>query len=235
MISRIEGQLVAVRMGELSVRIGGLTYDVLYPVGDEVHWREREGEAVELHTFEYLESQGQGTAFLPRLIGFISPRDRSFFEMFTRVKGIGYRKALRAMAMPVGPLAEAIASRDVAVLKSLPEIGKRTAETIVTDLHDKMQEFLDAYPTGAASANGRAGSRFDEASSTAAGAPGEESVNARPGTSRHAMARDALAVLMQLGENRAQAVQCIDRVLAEIEEIESVEQLVNAAFRYREG
>ena len=80
---------------------------------------------------------------IPRLAGFLSVEDRAFFELFTTCKGIGNRKALRAMSLDVGQLAGAISDRDIALLQTLPDIGRRTAETIIATLHGKVDRFLN--------------------------------------------------------------------------------------------
>jgi len=100
------------------------------------------GQPIEFFTLHYLEGQSQGSSFLPRLIGFSSERDRSFFELFTTVKGIGNRKALRALVRPFSETATAIANRDATALTSMPEIGKRSAETIIAELHGKVDVFI---------------------------------------------------------------------------------------------
>ena len=100
------------------------------------------GEQIEFYTLHYLEGQAQGSSFLPRLIGFSCERDRAFFELFTTVKGIGNRKALRALIRPFVETATAIANRDTTSLTSMPEIGKRSAETIIAELHGKVDSFV---------------------------------------------------------------------------------------------
>jgi Holliday junction DNA helicase RuvA len=79
---------------------------------------------------------------LPRLIGFSSERDRAFFELFTTVKGIGNRKALRALVRPFTETATAISDRNTKALTDMPEIGKRSAETIIAELHGKVDVFI---------------------------------------------------------------------------------------------
>ncbi len=229
MITQLTGKLVSAEAGLIAVELQGITYEVLTPIANEVHWREQVNGEVTLFVFNYLEAQGQGNVFLPRLIGFTNVTDREFFHLFTKVKGIGYRKALRIMVMPAVQIAEAIAGRDVSFLKTLPEIGKRTAETIIAELHEKMEPFLAKVEVAREFGGGTVGGKSGE---------NIEGKEAGEGTSRHTMAREALAVLLQLGENRLMATQWIDRVLAESGddgEIDSVEDLVNAAFRFREG
>jgi Holliday junction DNA helicase RuvA len=144
---------------------------------------------------------------VPRLIGFATPEDRAFFELFTTVKGIGNRKALRALQLPFGTIAAAIAQRDLDLLKSLPEIGKRTAETIVAELHGKVDQFVELKPMPA---DGVADS------------------------GKSALVRDAVAVLTQLGEPKLIARQLVDRALAADPTLESAEVIVAAAFRLKE-
>ena len=146
MITRLEGELVAISGDRAHLRSGPITYEVLIPAADQQRLATRLRETVALHTLHFLEAQGQGSSFVPRLIGFTTTRDRSFFELFTTVKGLGNRKALRALAIPFGAVAGAIAARDVDLLKSLPEIGRRTAETIVAELHGKVDQYIELKP-----------------------------------------------------------------------------------------
>ena len=94
MISRIEGTLVDVSDGVAEVRVSaGLIYQVLVPSCDAGALLMMTGREVAFHTLHYFESQGQGSHFVPRLIGFSSRQQRAFFELLTTVKGIGNRTA----------------------------------------------------------------------------------------------------------------------------------------------
>lgn len=209
MISRIEGELLEVRDGRAQLQCGPLTYELLVPGADEQRLAASAGQSIVFHTLHYLESPNNGASYLPRLIGFASPEDRAFFELFTTVKGIGSRKALRALQIPFADVAAAIAAKDLDILKSLPEIGKRTAETIVAELNGKVDQFIEFKPSA-----GR-GSPMDDA--------------------RTALIRDAVAVLAQLGEQRLAARQLVDRALAADSTLADAETLVAAAFRLREA
>ncbi|MDY7110389.1 MAG: Holliday junction branch migration protein RuvA [Planctomycetota bacterium] len=210
MISRIEGRLVAVDGGRAHVVCGGLTYEVLVPAADQQRLAAAIGETVSFDTLHYLEGQGQGSSFIPRLIGFASEADRAFFELFTSVQRMGNRKALRALALPFSAIAEAIAAEDVDVLKSLPEVGKRTAQTIVSELRDKVDRFVELKP-----------------------GPGGAPASA-PDAATAALVQDAVAVLTQLGEPKLQARQLVERALAADPEIDTAEDLVAAAYRLKE-
>ena len=198
MIAKIEGTLEAIEGGTALVRPmgGGLTYEVLLPAFTSGRLTGRIGSTVCLHTLSFLESLNQGNTLIPRLAGFLSRRDQQFYELFVTCKGIGHRRALRAMALSTDQIAAAIADRDLALLQSLPEIGRRTAETITATLRGKVDPFVADAAYGDA-----------DAATTPAPTPAT-----RPaGTS---LAREALEVLLTLGENRTQAVAWIDQALA---------------------
>jgi len=206
MISRLSGVLESVSGGRAELRCGDFVYSLFVPGFDEQRLAAHVGEPAAFHTLHYLESPNQGSMFVPRLIGFASPSDRAFFEVFTTVKGIGNRKALRALQIPCSRVAEAISRKDFDTLKALPEIGKRLAETIVAELHGKVDEFIAAE-----AARGR---------------------SAAPARQR-TLGDDAVAVLVTLGEPKLAAMQWVDRALAADPEIASAEALVTAAFRLK--
>jgi Holliday junction DNA helicase RuvA len=211
MISSIQGELVRVNAGRALIRCGDITYELFIPAADEMRLSGDVGRTIALHTLHYLETQSQGASYTPRLVGFATEQDRAFFELFTTVKGLGVRKSLRALQLPFANIAQAIASRDIALLTSLPEIGKRTAETIVAELSGKVDRFVIDAPV--------AGESTTE--------PGRIDV-------KMALVRDAVRVLTQLGEPALTARQIVDRALAVDASLETPEDLVAAAFRLKE-
>ena len=216
MISRIEGVLVDVVDGVAEVRVAGsgLVYEVLVPACDAGDLMMRQGKEIAFVTLHYFESQGQGSHFVPRLIGFSSREQRDFFELLTTVKGIGNRKALRAMQVSHGRMAEAIAAGDAKFLSTLPEIGKRTAESTIVDLKGKLDPFLKDP-----SATRRALERSAVVAVTA--------VATGP-------AADAEDVLVALGEQRAQARAKVERVMAaSVGESIGADEIVTRALRTR--
>ena len=203
MLARLRGRLESLEEGIAIVGIAELSYEILLTGNDSARLATMIGGEVEFALLHYLESQANGAVMRPRLVGFASTSDRAFFELFTSVKGIGYRKALRALQLPIPTIARAIAEKDLDTLRSLPEIGKRTAETIVLELHDKVA--------------------IDEGIDSLA-----QEVSA-PGASR-----DAIQVLVQLGEPRIRAVELVDRAGRADPGIETPDALVAAALRLKE-
>ena len=211
MISRIEGTLVDLVDGAAEVRApDGLVYAVLVPACDAGALLMKVGQALSFHTLHYLEGQGQGSHFVPRLIGFSSREQRAFFELLTTVKGIGNRKALRAMQVTHGRMAEAIAAGDAKFLATLPEIGKRTAESTIVELKGKLDPFLK-----------------DPAAAKRA-APSIVTATPLP----QGPAADAEEVLVALGEPRPQARTLVERVLS-AGEVHGADEIVTRALRLR--
>ena len=220
MICRITGVLEAVDGLALSVAppIGGVVYEVLAPAFLAERLRAHTGKPITLTTMQYLESQGQGTSFIPRLVGFQAARERAFFELFTTVKGIGNKKALRAMTLEPGAIARAIVARDAKALTQLPEIGKRMAETIIAELHGKVDGFLtDA--------------EVRELNTAAEGKPSPGQVEP--------MIEEAIAALIALGESRVDAEQMVSKATArarrEGHALTSAAGVIEAVFGARAG
>jgi Holliday junction DNA helicase RuvA len=212
-IASIEGELLSAEEGTALLQVGAIAYEVLVPAADVAALAGQRGATVRFVTLHYLEGQGQGSSFWPRLIGFRSAEDRDFFELFTTVKGIGVRKALRALQRPFAEVAAAIARRDEKALTALPEIGKKMAETIVVELKDKVARFT-ATASGGMEPVAAVGAAVVASSLTGP-------------------AGDALIVLVQLGEARPVAERLVERALQVEGAKAAAEVLVAAALRLR--
>ena len=124
------------------VRVNSLCYEVFVPSG--VASRLREGtkqNPLTLYTIYYIEGGMGGGHLTPKLVGFLDPLDREFFEAFTTVPGVGFMRALKCLVRPLNEIAMAIERGDTAFLKGLPFVGPKTAERIVTELRGKMAKF----------------------------------------------------------------------------------------------
>jgi len=141
MISKITGTLAALNLQEASIDVGHLEYQVLIPEFVRRQLQSRIGEQVSLITIEYIDGNPQKGRLTPRLVGFLHPAERAFFELICQVDGVGVKKALQAMVKPVQEVATAIEEQDVRVLATLPGIGPAGAERIVAKLRRKMARF----------------------------------------------------------------------------------------------
>ncbi|MDX2133076.1 MAG: Holliday junction branch migration protein RuvA [Planctomycetota bacterium] len=214
MITRLSGQLERLdgQNAVIAMTGGDLAYEVMLPGYLAERLAERVGQRVTLVTLQLFESPNQGATFVPRLLGFGSTDERRFFELFTTVKGIGPRKAMRALASPPAAVAGAIAAKDARALTALPEIGKRLAETVIAELSGKVEAFL--------------GEGEREVLERAAAGTGEPSANP--------ILADAIEALMALGESRADSETLVrracERAARREAPLDSVERVLDEVF-----
>lgn len=211
MIAKVAGILADVGDDRVLVDRDGLGYEVLVPTYLAVQLADRTGQPVTLYTMDYLEGSPTSGNLVPRLAGFVSPDEKAAFQQLLGVKGFGVRKALKALAVPIGQVAAAIEQGDTISLARLPGIGKRTAEQIIASLRGKLATIAvqdRVLPQG--------------------GAP-----RAQAALSQAQM--DALQVMVAWGDRR-QDVENLLRKAAEIhKDLESPEDWVRAALRIRGG
>lgn len=82
------------------------------------------------------------------LYGFKNTNEMSFFELLLDVSGIGPRSALSILAIaPIDTLKRAIATGDTGYLNKVSGIGKKTAEKIIIELRDKLQDYKNDSDT----------------------------------------------------------------------------------------
>src|SRR3989304_1432793 len=100
MIVRLTGILSDICETHVVLDRDGVGYQVLVCGYAYAELNSQRGQKVTLHTMEYLEGSAAGGNMIPRLVGFLHPEDRAFFERFITVKNIGVRKALKALTIP---------------------------------------------------------------------------------------------------------------------------------------
>jgi Holliday junction DNA helicase RuvA len=142
-IQKICGRIDGVTEETATLELGGIFYEILIPSGlaEPLRNQAKEERPVTLYTHHYIESSGGASNLFPRLVGFTVASDREFFKLFTTVSGIGVRKALRCLTVPVKDIARAIEEKDAALLAKLPGIGPRTAQKIIAELSGKAARF----------------------------------------------------------------------------------------------
>jgi len=206
MIVRITGTLTDVGEDAIVVEHDSVAREVLVPryaIGELAAHR---GKTVTLHTIELFEESHSSGHLVPRLLGFLHMEDRVFFTRFVSVKGIGPRKALKALAEPVRQIATWIEAGDAKPLSKLPGIGTRGAELIVASLKGKLRDM--AFP---------------------ASTPSAEVVKLSQAQ------RDALEVLVAWGDPRGEAERWLQRAIQLHPAIDSADEWVRVAYRVKGG
>lgn len=207
MISRIHGKLNRITDQFALIENGGVFYEVMVPsaLAERLKESGKVGETISLDTIYYIEAGEKRSNFYPKLVGFTDPVDREFFSLFTQVQGVGVRRALKSLIIPIKEIALAIETRDAGKLSTLPGVGGRLAEKIIADLHGKTAKF--------------ALSKVDEPL-------------AIDRTHEHkSFETDAMEILLQLQYNRAEAQKMIDSALKSNSEIDKAEDLISFIFK----
>lgn len=141
MIRKITGRLSGLDVQEAAIEVGAMEYEVLIPEYVRRQLQSRLDQQVTLVTIQYIDGNPQKGRLTPRLVGFLHPAEREFFEMICQVDGVGVKKALQAMVRPVQEVATAIEEQDIKALSTLPGIGPAVAERIIAKLRRKMARF----------------------------------------------------------------------------------------------
>lgn len=205
MIARITGQVLDATDESVIVDVGGVGYEVLVPALSLPDLAARRGQAITLHTIQTLEGNPAVGNLVPRLLGFVTTEEREFFKLFIRVKGISYRRALRAMCLPIAQIAAAIEQGDARPLTGLPEVGKKMAAAIIAELQGKMQAFVLAAARGVPTT-----------------APLSD------------VQRVAVEILVQWGDRRVDAQRWVGAAVEADPKLETPEAIVRAAYRVKE-
>ncbi len=207
MITGIRGKLVRVMETEARILIGGFEYQVLIPEFVRRKLQDLIGTEISLCTEQYIEG-GQGAShMIPRIIGFISDHELGFFSLFCTVNKIGPKKALKALTQPPLEVANAIARKDNGWLSKLPGIGKQTAENIIAQLHRSVGPFCISE-----------GGNMDPA----------HGVSMQAGNST--LHNDAYNALLGLGLSSNEALERLEKVIAQNPELKDLPTIIQAVF-----
>ena len=140
MIGQLRGRLTDKRPNQILVDVGGVGYIVQVPLSTYAVLGELHAEVTLL-----IHTHVREDAF--SLYGFLSSREKHFFEMLLSASGVGPSLALKILSgMSVEELVPAIRNSDLGRLTKIPGVGRKTAERMVVELKDK----LDAVTVEAA-------------------------------------------------------------------------------------
>src|SRR6202007_2712019 len=117
---------------QVRVDVGGVGYVVQVPLSTYAALGELHAEVTLLiHTHVREDALS--------LDGFVSAREKHFFEMLLSASGVGPALALKILSgMSVEELVPAIRGSDLARLTKIPGVGRKTAERMVLELKDKL-------------------------------------------------------------------------------------------------
>lgn len=147
------GTLAERQANRLVLDVGGVGYDLITPLGASF------GVGPKLKVFVHL--QVREDAHL--LYGFPDRGTRELFRLLLKVKQVGPAMAIAILSgMAPADLKATIQAKDMRRLTSIKGVGKKTAEQILLDLSDRLDEF-PALPGSAAPASAPARPQRSEA------------------------------------------------------------------------
>ena len=134
MIDFIEGTVESKASGELVISAGGVGF-LLACSNATLAEAPAKGEKWRCHTVLNVREDAM------ELFGFATRQERAMFKRLCQVTGVGAKTALGVLsALPLRDLSVAIVTGDVAALSRAPGIGKKTAQRIVLELKDKVEQ-----------------------------------------------------------------------------------------------
>jgi Holliday junction DNA helicase RuvA len=155
-IGRLAGKVVSKQAPGLILDVNGVGYEVDAPMS----------------TFYVLPEPGAPVVLLIHtnvredaihLYGFATEAERTLFRTLIKISGIGPRLALTILSgIEVGAFIRCVQSADESALVRLPGVGKKTAQRLLVEMKDKLEDIPVAF-TATAPALSAVGTAVEEA------------------------------------------------------------------------
>lgn len=187
MIGRLRGVLVEKQPPSLILDVKGVGYELEAPMSTFYRLPEL-GQEVTLITHFVVREDAQ------LLYGFSDKSERQLFRSLIRVNGVGPKLALAILSgMEAEMFARCVHEQDATMLTRIPGVGKKTAERLIVEMKDRLNEWQPALAA------------LEQAATSKA-----------PGTNaRHDPVQDAVSALIALGYRPQDASKAIAGVEAE--------------------
>ena len=141
MIAHLRGRLLSKTPNQAIVDCAGVGYDVTIRVAT-FSALPAEGTEATLHIHTHVREDQIA------LFGFSETQEKRLFEKLLTISGIGPKLAITVLSgIAADRLITAIRSGDHATLTRIPGIGKKTAERVVLELKDKLDDLAVTIPT----------------------------------------------------------------------------------------
>ncbi len=181
MIAHLRGLLLSKSPNQIVVECAGVGYEVAISVAT---FSVLPGEGVQVALHVYTNVREDQIA----LFGFAEMAEKRLFEKLLTISGIGPKLAITVLSgISAERLVAAIRGGDHATLTRIPGIGKKTAERVVLELKDKLEDM--ALPAAAGTV-------------------------AHPSAQYGPAGDDAISALVNLGYQRPVAQKAVEAALA---------------------
>lgn len=195
MIAYLKGKLIHKSPISVIVDVQGVGYEAFIPLSTYYELPET-GATVAFRIHTHIRED------ILKLFGFLTEEEKRVFETLIAVNKVGPKMALTILSgLSVSALLAAVSNNDVDRLNSIPGVGRKTAERLILELKDKLENMQ-----------------------------GEEGIASIPSSS-NGMMEDALSALMNLGYKRPQAENALKMASANFGSDATLEQLIKESLK----
>lgn len=195
MIAYLKGKLIHKSPISVIVDVQGVGYEAFIPLSTYYELPET-GATVAFRIHTHIRED------ILKLFGFLTEEEKRVFETLIAVNKVGPKMALTILSgLSVSALLAAVSNNDVDRLNSIPGVGRKTAERLILELKDKLENMQ-----------------------------GEEGIASIPSSS-NGMMEDALSALMNLGYKRPQAENALKMASANSGSDATLEQLIKESLK----
>jgi len=196
MIAQLSGKLIHKSPEYSIIDVGGVGYRVFTPFSTFYELPDLENQ-VTLHTYTNVREDAL------QLFGFLTIDEKEMFQLLLGVSGIGPKLAANILS-GISPeeLRSALLSGNLLRLTAIPGIGKKTAERMVLELHDKALKLHKEKP----------------------------GVQTKPVLIGADILEDAVSALLNLGYKRPQAEGALD-IVKKDNPASDIEEMIKGALK----
>lgn len=140
MIGRLRGTLIEKLPGTTLLDVGGVGYEVEIPYTTFFQLPEAGQEAI-LHTHLAVREDAQ------TLYGFSGKAERELFRLLIKTSGVGPKLALAILSgLEANAFVQVVEDNDTAALVKIPGVGKKTAERLLIEVRDRINQLDSSSP-----------------------------------------------------------------------------------------
>jgi Holliday junction DNA helicase RuvA len=134
MIAHLSGKLLEKQANSVIVETNGVGYEVTIPLSTFYEIGEI-GSEIQLRIYTHVREDAL------QLFGFKTERERQLYLKLISVQGIGAKSGITMLSgMSADEIIAAIRTDNLVSLTSIPGVGRKTAERLVIELRDKLND-----------------------------------------------------------------------------------------------
>ncbi len=140
MIAYLNGKIIKKKLDSAVIDVNGVGYLVYMPLSSLT--KIEVGETVKLNSHPVIREN------FYELYGFITEEELILFSKLIKVPKVGAKLACMILSgLSIEKIVKSIENRDIALLSSIPGIGRKTAERICVDLKGKLTDVTEKEKT----------------------------------------------------------------------------------------